>query len=157
MTKKSKGKKKSGAGAFAKFAKATAITAGKPATFVVAFLVIVVWAITGPMFGFSDTWQLIINTGTTIATFLMVFLIQNTQNRDSQAVQLKLDELIRASSKAHAAVMDLEQLTDTELEHIQKAYCKLANKAREDLRKGGTDTGTPELVLEEFGKKTSRT
>lgn len=153
--KRKKHKKKSQS-TFARFAKATAIAAGKPTTFALAALVIIVWGFTGPLFHFSDTWQLIINTGTTIATFLMVFLIQNTQNRDAQAVQLKLDELIRALPKAHTAVMDLEQLTDAELDHIQHAYCKLAEKGRNDLRSGGSDTGTPEVVLEKFGSKMSQ-
>jgi low affinity Fe/Cu permease len=89
---------------------------GHPSAFGVALLLILVWALTGPLFGFSDTWQLVINTGTTIVTFLMVFLIQNTQNRDSGAIQLKLDELIRATQGAHNAVLDLEELTQEDLE-----------------------------------------
>src|SRR5205809_1378839 len=105
-------------GWFARFAKATAREAGHSRTFGVAVLVILVWAISGPFFGFSDTWQLVINTGTTIVTFLMVFLIQNSQNRDSAAIQVKLDELIRVS-KANNAFMGLEHLTDEELEDIE--------------------------------------
>jgi len=103
---------------------------GKPATFVIALLVIIVWAVTGPIFGYSDTWQLVINTGTTIVTFLMVFIIQNTQNRDTQALQLKLDELIRVSKGAHNLMLDLEQLDDEHLERLHQLYEKLANKAR---------------------------
>lgn len=103
---------------------------GKPATFVIAVLVIIVWAVTGPIFGYSDTWQLVINTGTTIVTFLMVFIIQNTQNRDTQALQLKLDELIRVTKGAHNLMLDLEQLDDEHLERLRQVYEKLANKAR---------------------------
>ena len=98
------------------------------------------WSITGPIFGFSDTWQLVINTGTTIVTFLMVFLIQNTQNRDSQAMQLKLDELIRAIDGAHNGLLDLEELTEDDLSRIKARYEALARKAREDLKQGLEDT-----------------
>jgi len=105
---------------------------GKPATFVIAVLVIIVWAVTGPIFGYSDTWQLVINTGTTIVTFLMVFIIQNTQNRDTQALQLKLDELIRVTKGAHNLMLDLEQLDDEHLERLRQVYEKLANKARSE-------------------------
>ena len=97
------------------------------------------------MFHFSDTWQLVINTGTTIVTFLMVFLIQNTQNRDAEAVQLKLDELIRAMDGAHNALLDLEELEIDDLELIRADYTRLAQRAREDLRKGIGDTGAPDL------------
>jgi len=103
---------------------------GKPATFLIAVLVIIVWAVTGPIFGYSDTWQLVINTGTTIVTFLMVFIIQNTQNRDTQALQLKLDELIRVTKGAHNLMLDLEQLDDEHLERLRQVYEKLANQAR---------------------------
>jgi len=109
MRKNGKVKKlKERRGGFERFARAAARTAGRPATFGVAMAVIAVWACFGPVFHFSDTWQLVINTGTTIITFLMVFLIQNTQNRDSEAMQLKLDELIRASGQCHNAVLDIE-------------------------------------------------
>jgi low affinity Fe/Cu permease len=115
---------------FPSFARSMANASGKPATFVIAVLVIIVWAVTGPIFGYSDTWQLVINTGTTIVTFLMVFIIQNTQNRDTQALQLKLDELIRVTKGAHNLMLDLEQLDDEHLERLRQVYEKLANKAR---------------------------
>jgi low affinity Fe/Cu permease len=119
---------------FTRLAKATARGAGHPATFGVALLVILVWAVTGPIFGFSDTWQLIINTGTTIVTFLMVFLIQNTQNRDSVAMQIKLDELLRAVKGAQTAMADLEDLTEEELEAFRTYYRQLAEAARSKMR-----------------------
>jgi low affinity Fe/Cu permease len=127
---------------FSRFAKATAHATGHPIAFMVAVLIVLTWAITGPLFGFSDTWQLVINTGTTIATFLMVFLIQNTQNRDSAAVQLKLDELIRAVAGAHNALLDLEELTEDDLARLRVHYGDLARGAREDLKRGNVDTGT---------------
>ena len=130
---------------FARFSKWTSRAAGHPLAFLGAVLIIVVWALTGPIFGFSDTWQLVINTGTTIVTFLMVFLIQNTQNRDSVAVQLKLDELIRAASGAHNALLDLEELTERDLERLRARYEELARRAREDLRLGTADTGSPDV------------
>ena len=109
-----------------------------------AVLVIVTWIATGPIFHFSDTWQLVINTGTTILTFLMVFLIQNTQNRDTEAIQVKLDELIRATRGAHNALLDLEELEEDTLEAFRKRYQALATAARVDLIHGVQDTGTPE-------------
>ncbi len=115
---------------FPSFARSMANASGKPATFLIAVLVIIVWAVTGPIFGYSDTWQLVINTGTTIVTFLMVFIIQNTQNRDTQALQLKLDELIRVTKGAHNLMLDLEQLDDEHLERLRQVYEKLANQAR---------------------------
>jgi low affinity Fe/Cu permease len=121
---------------------------GSTWAFLVAAGVVAVWAISGPLFGFSDTWQLVINTGTTIITFLMVFLIQNTQNRDSHAVQLKLDELIRAVSGAHNALLDLEELEEADLERFRVRYEELARAAREALGRGELDTGTPELKPE---------
>jgi low affinity Fe/Cu permease len=130
---------------FTRFAKWTAYTAGRPATFALAFGVILVWAVTGPLFGFSDTWQLVINTGTTIVTFLMVFLIQNTQNRDTEAIQIKLDELIRATQGAHNALLNLEQLEDEELDRYLRHYAQLATSAREKLRAGKLDTDSPEI------------
>jgi low affinity Fe/Cu permease len=102
---------------------------GRASTFVVACLAIVVWAATGPLFHYSDTWQLVINTGTTIITFLMVFLIQNTQNRDMSALHLKLDELIRVSESARNKLLDLEDMTEEELEHMKGAFTKLAGHA----------------------------
>jgi low affinity Fe/Cu permease len=115
---------------FPRFARSTAATAGRPTTFMLAALTIVVWGATGPLFHFSDTWQLVINTGTTIVTFLMVFLIQHTQNRDSQALHVKLDELIRAVSGARNSLLDLDCLSDEELEKIQSSYIKLAEQAK---------------------------
>lgn len=115
---------------FTRVAKAASRASGRPATFIVALGMILVWAITGPIFKFSDTWQLVINTSTTIITFLMVFLIQNTQNRDTEALQIKLDELIRSLDKAENSLLDLEELDDEELELIRKDYLRLAKSAR---------------------------
>ena len=114
-------------------AKATARATGHPLAFVLALSLIVVWALSGPIFGFSDTWQLIINTSTTIATFLMVFLIQNTQNRDTAALQLKLDELIRVQGRAQNALLDLEELGEDELEEMRARYEEMAKKARDKI------------------------
>ena len=130
---------------FTRFAKWTSRAAGHPATFAVAALIILVWAATGPIFEFSDTWQLVINTSTTIITFLMVFLIQNTQNRDSAAMQLKLDELIRAINGAHNGLLDLEELSDEDLARIRARFDALARESRENLKRGLRDTGTTEL------------
>ncbi|HJQ34966.1 MAG TPA: low affinity iron permease family protein [Pyrinomonadaceae bacterium] len=130
---------------FTRFAKWTARATGRPTTFVLAAAVIVVWGISGPIFKFSDTWQLVINTGTTIITFLMVFLIQNTQNRDTEALQVKLDELIRVTEGAHLILLDLEELDDKQLDKIYEVYEKLASDARKKARRGEDDTGTPEL------------
>jgi low affinity Fe/Cu permease len=132
------------ASSFSRFARWTAHAAGHPVVFLAAVLVIVGWAVTGPIFGFGDTWQLVINTGTTIITFLMVFLIQNTQNRDSAAVQLKLDELIRATTGAHNALLDLEELTDEDSNRLRTQFQALARLARVDLQRGLADTGTSE-------------
>jgi low affinity Fe/Cu permease len=120
---------------FSRFAKWTARVTGKPVTFMIAVSTIIVWGITGPMFGFSDTWQLVINTGTTIVTFLMVFLIQNTQNRDAEAMQVKLDELIHVMKGAQNALLDLEELEEDELDRIRQGYQKIAERARGELRK----------------------
>jgi low affinity Fe/Cu permease len=119
---------------FTRFAKWTAYITGRPATFLTALAVVAVWGLTGPLFKFSDTWQLVINTGTTIVTFLMVFLIQNTQNRDSEAVQVKLDEIIRAIGHAKNELMDLEELEEQDLDAIRKTYVDLARKARAGRR-----------------------
>lgn len=130
---------------FTSFAKITSRATGRPSAFMVAGAVIIVWIVTGPLFRFSDTWQLVINTGTTIVTFLMVFLIQNTQNRDSESLQVKLDELIRAIDGAHNALLDLEELEEDELGRIRLNYSNLAKKARVELRQGIDDTGRPDM------------
>ena len=118
---------------FTRMAKATARVSGKPVTFGLAVGTIIVWGVTGPIFGYSDTWQLVINTGTTIVTFLMVFLIQNTQNRDTEALQVKLDELIRATDAAQNTLLDLEELEDRDLDRIRETYTELARAARLEL------------------------
>jgi low affinity Fe/Cu permease len=122
---------------FPVFARWMANATGKPAAFALALFVVVIWAVTGPIFGYSDTWQLVINTGTTIVTFLMVFLIQNTQNRDTQALQLKLDELIRVTKGARNRMLDLEEMDEDDLERFRKIYERLAN----DARSKGEETG----------------
>ncbi len=130
---------------FSVMSKRLAEITGKAKTFMLAAAVIVVWAASGPFFHYSDTWQLVINTSTTIITFLMVFLIQNTQNRDTKAMQLKLDELIRATAGAHNALLDLEELEEEELKLFLGRYEKLAAKAREKLRSGEQDTDSPDV------------
>jgi low affinity Fe/Cu permease len=115
---------------FTRLTKYTAHATGRPFAFSTAGLVVVVWGLTGPLFGFSDTWQLVINTGTTIVTFLMVFLIQATQNRDGEAIQVKLDEIIRAIGKAKNEVLDLEELEEEDLDRIKQDYQALARAAR---------------------------
>jgi low affinity Fe/Cu permease len=132
---------------FDAFARLSSRTAGRPGSFVLAVLIVVVWLVTGPLFHWSDTWQLVINTGTTIVTFLMVFLIQATQNRDTAAIQVKLDELIRSSTAAHNAMLDLEELDEKELERIRRAYQKLATKARSALRGTLESEAQPEDAL----------
>lgn len=117
---------------------------GKPITFAIATGIILVWIISGPLFNFSDTWQLVINTGTTIVTFLMVFLIQNTQNRDTEAIQVKLDELIRVTKGAHNALLDLEEIEEEELDAFRTKYQALAKSARKELLQGLKDTDIPE-------------
>lgn len=131
-------------GLYSRVAKAAAHFSGRPYVFALAFGVILVWVVSGPFFGFSDTWQLVINTGTTIITFLMVFLIQNTQNRDTEAIQLKLDELIRSTRGAHNALMDLEEMELEDLDKFRARYIALASAAREEREKGLPDTGTPD-------------
>jgi low affinity Fe/Cu permease len=118
---------------FDSFARKTSMWCGKPVVFLAAVLIVVVWAITGPLFGFSDTWQLVINTGTTIVTFLMVFLIQNTQNRDSLAVQVKLADLIIAVEGAHNKLANAEELSEEDLEKLHEQYRKQASVAAEEL------------------------
>jgi low affinity Fe/Cu permease len=125
---------------FNRIAKATARATGHPMAFILALSLIIVWAVSGPLFNFSDTWQLVINTGTTIATFLMVFLIQNTQNRDTAALQLKLDELIRVQHGARNALLDLEELSEDELEEVRARYEEMAKKAREKRDQEVTET-----------------
>jgi len=131
---------------FGQAAKSTARWVGRPFAFIVAAGVVAAWAISGPLFHFSDTWQLAINTGTTIVTFLMVFLIQSTQNRDTEALQVKLDELIRVTQGAHNALLDLEELDEAQLDRIRAVYQELARQARGDLERGGHDTGVPETT-----------
>jgi len=130
---------------FSRIARCIASLAGRPATFMVAASAVVLWALSGPFFGFSDTWQLVINTTTTIITFLMVFIIQNTQNRDTEAIQIKLDELIRATQGAHNALLDLEDLEDEQLARYRKRYESLAASARAKLKRGELDTDSPEI------------
>src|SRR5512147_1975263 len=130
---------------FTRFTKWTAHASGRPVTFLLACSVIVAWAALGPYFRFSDSWQLVINTSTTIVTFLMVFLIQSTQNRDSEALQLKLDELIRANEATHNAFLDIEELTERELDQIKAHYKNLAEDARRALRSGQSDLGIAEV------------
>jgi low affinity Fe/Cu permease len=124
---------------FTHFAKATSRAAGRPMAFIAAVGVILVWLATGPLFKFNDSWQLVVNTGTTIVTFLMVFLVQNTQYRDAEAVQVKLDELLRATRGAQNALMDLEELEDRELDRLRAQYVELAQRARAELRGRGAD------------------
>jgi low affinity Fe/Cu permease len=130
---------------FTRIAKGTSRMTGRPVTFMLAVLLVLAWAISGPLFGYSDTWQLTINTGTTIVTFLMVFLIQATQNRDAEAIQIKLDELIRCLDGAHNALLDLEELEEEDLLRMRENYLELAERARRRLKSGKDDTGVPEL------------
>mgnify|MGYP003519836142 CR=1 FL=1 len=128
---------------FNRVAKGAARFTGRPACFAIALGIVLTWIVTGPIFGFSDTWQPVINTGTTIVTFLMVFLIQNTQNRDTEAMQLKLDELIRATQGAHNALMDLEELEERELDAFRSRYAALARAARDRTEDDEGVSGTP--------------
>jgi low affinity Fe/Cu permease len=132
------------------FATRTSTAAGQPATFVVAVTIILVWALTGPMFHYSDTWQLIINTGTTIVTFLMVFLIQNSQNRDGAAMQAKLDELLRAVDKAREQFIGIEHLTDQQIELVRAALERHAQKLKERPSKKKTTEDTVDRLLDRF-------
>ncbi len=120
---------------FRKFAHTSAEAVGSPWTFLLGITVVAIWVIIGPWFNYSDTWQLVINTGTTIVTFLMVFLIQNTQNRDSRAIHLKLDELIRAQKAARTKLIDLEDLSDEELEALQTEFRRLRERMKGDNTK----------------------
>lgn len=135
------------ANAFLRFSKAIANFTGHPYTFIFAMAVLAVWAITGPIFDYSDTWQLVINTGTSVVTFLMVFLIQNTQNRDTAAIQIKLDELIRISHGAHNVLLNLDDLSDDEIRSLQESYRALAEKARCGVERGRHDTDCPPVDI----------
>jgi len=137
--------------AFDRFARQVARLAGHPLAFAGAFLLILVWLLAGPVFAFSSTWQLVINTATTIVTFLMVFVIQNTQNRDGEALQIKLDEVIRAVDGAHNALLDLEELSEPELAKFRERYVEMAREARDEIRSAETadDTGSPVIAFPE--------
>ncbi len=130
---------------FSNIARRIALLAGRPTMFLIAVTAVVLWGLSGPLFGFSNTWQLIINTTTTIITFLMVFIIQSTQNRDTEAMQLKLDELIRATQGAHNALLDLEDLEEEQLARYRRRYEALAAAARNKLKRGELDTDSPEI------------
>jgi low affinity Fe/Cu permease len=130
---------------FSCIARRIAVLSGRPAVFLVAVSAVLLWGLSGPLFDYSNTWQLIINTTTTIITFLMVFIIQNTQNRDTEAMQIKLDELIRATQGAHIALLDLEELDEAQLDRYRRSYEKLARQARERLRSGRLDTDSPDI------------
>ena len=130
---------------FTRFAKATSRLAGRPATFALSVLVIAVWAVTGPLFAYSESWQLTVNTLTTIITFLMVFLIQATQNRDAEAIQIKLDEIIRAMRGARNELLDSEEMEEEDLVRLRRNYLRLAEKAREEFNGSSTHAEVPEL------------
>ena len=129
---------------YANFTKRFAKLTGKSSTFMISIALILAWLVSGPFYNFSNTWQLIINTTTTIITFLMVFVIQNTQNRDTEAIQVKLDELIRATKGAHNALLDLEELEDDQIDRFRERYEELAEEARQKLVSGKEDTDTPD-------------
>lgn len=135
-------------GAFSSFCKKVAIESGHTKTFITALAIVFLWAISGPLFDYSNTWQLMINTGTTIVTFLMVFLIQHTQNCDTQALHLKLDELLRATKGAHTILLDLEELTEEDLGKFKEKYAHLAKEARKRLEQGKDDTYMPDVAFE---------
>ena len=130
---------------FTRIAKGTSRFAGRPATFALVVVLVLAWAVSGPVFGYSDTWQLTINTFTTIVTFLMVFLIQATQNRDAEAIQIKLDELLRAQEGAHNALLDLEELEEEDLIQLRANYLRLAEEARQRIKRGDLDTDVPDI------------
>ena len=133
--------------AFTKISQKTSYWAGRPVTFICALSLILIWATTGPLFGFGDTWQLVINTSTTIITFLMVFLIQSSQNRDTAALQMKMDELIRATRGAHNILLDLEELDEDEIQKVREIYEKIASNARDTVKGGSNDLDIPEIDL----------
>ncbi len=143
MTKKARPKKH----LFTRIAGGASKLTGSPPASIIAFSTVLVWAISGPVFDYSDTWQLVINTGTTIVTFLMVFLIQNSQNRDTEALHIKLDELIRTTKGAHNVLMDLEELSEDELDEIRDKYEEIAARSRDVLKKGKSDTATPKIEI----------
>ena len=130
---------------FGRLSRMVSRVSGSPTAFVLAVGVILAWLVTGPLCHWSDSWQLVVNTGTTIVTFLMVFLVQNTQYRDAEAVHLKLDELVRSTAGAHVALLDLEELEQRDLDAIRAGYARLAERARADLRQGRPDTGVPDV------------
>jgi len=132
-------------GKFSRMAKWTASKTGHPAAFSIALLIVLIWGLSGPIYNYSDTWQLIINTGTTIVTCLMLFLLQNSQNRDSAALQVKLDELIRVTRGAHNRLLEIEDMNYEELDELRARYEMLASRAKKDIEHGRRDTGTPEL------------
>ena len=143
---------------FSNFSRYISDSSGNPSVFIIALSIVILWLITGRFFYYSDTWQLVINTGTSIVTFIMVFLIQNTQNRYNAAIQIKLDELIRAHSGAHNVLLDIEELTQEQIDNIKKKYEHLARQAREDLKHGKVDTNTLQvkgLVEKSLRKKNS--
>ncbi len=129
---------------YSRFAKTSSRFCGRPAVFSLAVGIILLWLITGPIFNYSDTWQLVINTATTVITFLMVFLIQSTQNRDTEAIQIKLDELIRATKGAHNALLDIEELEESHIDEFRMKYEDLAELARAQIENGIEDTDSPE-------------
>lgn len=131
--------------AFHRMSRWAARATGHPVAFLAALSTVLLWLAVGPIFHYSDTWQLVINTSTTIVTFLMVFLIQHSQNKDTAALQVKLDELIRATHGAHNALLDLEELEEHELERIRANYCKLALSARKSIERGVMDTEPPDV------------
>ena len=137
--------------AFDRFARQVAHFAGHPLAFAGAVVLILVWLVAGPAFAFSSTWQLVINTATTIVTFLMVFVIQNTQNRDGDALQIKLDEVIRAVDETHNALLDLEEFSEPELARFRERYVEMAREARDEIRSAGPadDTGSPVIAFPE--------
>ncbi|MBC7774544.1 MAG: low affinity iron permease family protein [Phycisphaerae bacterium] len=138
---------------FEKFARTIALYTGKPLIFFIAFVIILIWAVTGPIFGFSDTWQLVINTGTTIITFLMIFLVQSAQNRDSKALQLKLDELILKLRQTDNIMVDIENLTERELDEISKKYKRIRDEHQKKNKNHPKIQTSLQTINEDFKKK----